>query len=145
MEVPYPGRLVALRVHVSPEVAMTWRLMVELKPSCALSVMVELPEEPVWKLTPPLDEIVKPGVAPVATLNITETVWVPEPPSPVTMTVYVPGEPLHERVELSWPTDRPEGESEQVSTEEEGLAVSWIVEVSPPILLMLMVDVPVDP
>src|SRR5690348_2623325 len=101
MEVPYPGRLVVLRVHVSPEGAMTWRLMVELKPFCALSVMVELPDEPVWKFTLPLDEIVKPGVALLATLNMTEAVWVPEPPSPVTTTVYAPAEPLHDRVELS--------------------------------------------
>lgn len=73
----------------------------ELKPFCAVSVMVELPEDPVWKFTPPLEEIVKLGAVTLATLKVTETECVPEPPSPVTIAMYVPAEPLHERVELS--------------------------------------------
>ena len=65
-----------LRLQERPDGAVNERLIVELKPFWAVSVIVELPEDPVWKLIGPLEDIVKPGLVEPATFIVTDVVCV---------------------------------------------------------------------
>ena len=82
---PYPGSVALLSVHPSPDGTATCRVIAEVKPFFGVIVIVVLPEEPVWKLMGPLDDMVKYGQMLLSTIPIAEPAW--RKRLPLTLTV----------------------------------------------------------
>jgi len=105
-------------------------------------VIVTAPEVPVLKPTGPVFVIVKSG--PVAMLTGIDKLWTENPAFPLTVTVYVPGEPVQDRVDVSGPPiARLLEESKQLTCEDDGLAVRLVVAEKPCERVRVIVVVPV--
>ncbi len=78
-------------------------------------------------------------------LTETDALWIEYPPFPSIMTVYVPGEPVQERVDVSDPPfARLFEEREQVILDEDGVAVSLTVAEKLLDRVRVIVEVPVE-
>ncbi len=122
VEVPEPVTLVGVRVQVRPVAGdmLEVRDTTPLKPLTAVTVTVDVPEPGATKLKlVGLAEIVK-----SCTVTVTVAEWDNDPLVPVTVTVYVPPDPLHDNVEV-WEAPstillgvrvhvRPDGETDDV-------------------------------
>ena len=77
-------------------------------------------------------------------LTETDALWIEYPPFPSIVTVYVPGEPVQERVDVSDPPfARLFEEKEHVILDEDGVAVSLTVATKPFERMRPIVEVPV--
>jgi len=77
-------------------------------------------------------------------LTVTDALWIEYPPFPSIATVYAPGAPVQDRVEVSDPPfSRLFEEREQVILDEDGMAVSLTVAEKPGERLRLIEEVPV--
>jgi len=107
-------------------------------------VIVAVPELPVWKLIGPLFDIVKSGFVLEVMPTVTEVSWIEYPPFPSIVTVYVPDGPAQDRVEVSEPPiARLFDDREQVTLDEDEVAVSLTVAEKPGERVRLIVEVPV--
>ena len=78
-------------------------------------------------------------------LTETDALWIEYPPFPSIVTVYVPGEPVQERVDVSDPPfARLFEEREQVILDEDGVAVSLTVAEKLLDRMRVIVEVPVE-
>ena len=77
-------------------------------------------------------------------LTETDALWIEYPPFPSIVTVYVPGEPVQDRADVSAPPfARLFEEREQVILDEDGVAVSLTVAAKPLERVRVIVEVPV--
>ena len=78
-------------------------------------------------------------------LTETDALWIEYPPFPSIVTVYVPGEPVQERVDVSDPPfARLFEEKEHVILDEDGVAVSLTVAEKLLDRVRVIVEVPVE-
>jgi len=139
-----PNVTLAGRVQVRPPGEDTKdRLTVPVNPLTAVSVIVEVPEAPasIWAGDTAPAAIVK-----SRTVNVTVVTWVADPLVPVTVTVYVPAVPEHDRVEV-WDAPRTMLEGLRVHVRPAGdtAEVRVTVPVNPLSGATVIVEVPVAP
>jgi hypothetical protein len=146
-EVVVSVMLVGLIVHVRPVEGdgLAVRLIVPAKPLGLETVIVDDPGVP-EKTTRPVGLALK---VKSCTVYVTLVAWLREDPEPVTVTVYVPIVPAHERVEIPLVTDPSEmlvGDRVQVRpVEGETTGVSETVPVNPLKPATVIVEVPAVP